>query len=186
LYPLRSPTARYGAEFARQFAPPLVGRAARLRPPSRAIGTHSSLSRAGLRPRPPSCPLEPPASANSAVGRSRAAREIRQVLSDCAPDKWWGLVPRLVRGSTLMRAQHSTLDKLAASTSLPVRLTQPSTSASSIVRLPRRRADRWLSLSLAAPTTAACGPHDCHARPGLPHRGWGESAEARRATTNAT
>ena len=40
LYPFSVPTAGSGSEFPRQIAPPLVGRAARLRPPSRAIDTH--------------------------------------------------------------------------------------------------------------------------------------------------
>jgi hypothetical protein len=38
------------------------------------IDMHGSQPFAGLRPRPPSCPLERPSGANSAVGRSRAAQ----------------------------------------------------------------------------------------------------------------
>jgi len=41
LYHLPAPTAGYGHVFPRQFAPPLVGRAARPRPSSRIIYSHS-------------------------------------------------------------------------------------------------------------------------------------------------
>jgi hypothetical protein len=57
LYHFPALAVGYGSEFPRQFAPPLVGRAAPHSPPTPAIDTHSSRSRAGLRPRSLPCPI---------------------------------------------------------------------------------------------------------------------------------
>jgi hypothetical protein len=72
MYPSSAPTADYGRVFPRQFAPPLVGRAARLRPPSRALDTHSTRSRAGQRPRSLACPI------GQRLARTRLSAEVGQ------------------------------------------------------------------------------------------------------------
>src|SRR5262245_39588045 len=104
----------------------------------------------------------------------------RHAIIDCTPDKWWGHAARLSHGSTLVRAPHSTHLEPSGADFLPVLFAQGTIATSSNVRC--RNDER--SLDIASPYCIHHGrmrPPDCHARPGLPHRGWDESAEARRA-----
>jgi len=155
LYPLPVPPARYRRVFPRQFAPPLVGRAARLRPPSRALDTHSTQLRAGQRPRSPPCPI------GLRLLRTRLSAEVGQhALSTCHHRGH----PRQVvgpRGSTRPRidAQASPPidpDNLPVTTSLPVDARNGQCSDIN-ARPPKRRARRQSSLSPTASTMAACG-----------------------------
>ena len=155
LYPLPVPPARYRRVFPRQFAPPLVGRAARLRPPSRALDTHSTQLRAGQRPRSPPCPIR------LRLLRTRLSAEVgqhaqRQAIIERTPDKWWGHEVRLVYGSMLKQARQST--RITCRRRLPFPFTcATDNTAISTHRSPKRRARRESSLSPTASTTAACG-----------------------------
>ena len=135
--------------------------------------------RAGLRPRSPSCPIEPAPRANSAVGRSRAPRQDDQQSSIAPSTSGGGLDARLVldRRSCKRCVRRR---QLTASTSLPVRARKGQ----------QRIADRSFAETTISPPVLSfpycihhgrMRPDDCHARPGFPHRGWGESAEAWRA-----
>jgi hypothetical protein len=143
-----------------------------------AQSVHLVLYRArGLRPRPPSCPIrQRRARTRLSAEVGRHARDYQ--FSTVAPPTSGG-----ASGLDLLpdRCSCQRCDRraqLAASAFLPVRVRDGQQKHCRVGRSPRRRAAPPI---LSFPCCIHHGrmrPNDCRARPGLPHRGWGESAEA--------